>query len=188
MEKQERGTSRRERRSTSDLLRTSVGPDGAKGLAEVLKHNTTLSELNLIDNAIGDEGAVAFANMLQLNSTLTTLDLWMTSMTPVGGAALGAALDQNRTLKQLWIEGNSTATARAFGAALPVDREISTPWYNDDEGEVAFNEARKEKKELLSSTYGGPEQRQTTFLHSTQQSREHPRTAREQCDDDAGTP
>ncbi|EGD81341.1 hypothetical protein PTSG_11382 [Salpingoeca rosetta] len=77
---------------------------------------------------------------------MTTLGLTNNSITPVGGAALGAALDQNRTLSQLDIEKNSTATARAFGTALPVNRKLITYWGDDREGNAAFDEARKEKK------------------------------------------
>ncbi|EGD79676.1 hypothetical protein PTSG_10661 [Salpingoeca rosetta] len=132
---------------TLDLWDNSIGDEGAVALAEMLKHNTTLEKLNLWDNSIGDEGAVALAKVLKHNTTLEILNLTKNSITPVGGAALGAALDQNRTLKKLNIERNSTATARAFGAALPVDRELITgDWFGDDEGNAAFDEARKEKK------------------------------------------
>ncbi|EGD78054.1 hypothetical protein PTSG_08933 [Salpingoeca rosetta] len=128
------------------LHNNSIGDEGAVTLAEMLKHNTTLERLDLSENSIGPEGAVALAEMLKHNTTLTALDLYNNSITPVGGAALGAALDQNRTMSRLEIKYNSTATARAFGAALPVNRELDTYWFGDGEGRAAFNEARAEKK------------------------------------------
>ncbi|EGD80405.1 hypothetical protein PTSG_11050 [Salpingoeca rosetta] len=110
-----------------------IGDEGAVALAEVLKHNTTMTTLGLGQNSIGDPGAVALAEMLKHNTALDILSLRKNSITPAGGAALGAALDQNRTLKRLWVCKNSPATARAFGAALPVDREIDTgDWSQHD--------------------------------------------------------
>ncbi|EGD73711.1 hypothetical protein PTSG_05418 [Salpingoeca rosetta] len=131
---------------TLDLNNNRIRNDGAVALAQMLKHNTTITTLKLGFNSISDDGAVALAGALVHNTTLHELSLWRNYIAPAGGAALAAALNQNRTLNQLSLEKNSAATASAFGAALPVDRELNAgDWVLDNEGESAFNEARKEK-------------------------------------------
>jgi len=49
--------------------------DGAKALAEMLKENTGLQELNLDNNNIGAEGVEAIASALTVNTTLEHLNL-----------------------------------------------------------------------------------------------------------------
>ena len=68
-----------------DLQMNDMGPEGAALIAEKLKTNSTITELDLSgkrskshsskDNEIGNEGATALADMLKTNSTLQILDL-----------------------------------------------------------------------------------------------------------------
>src|SRR5215475_4840976 len=133
------------------IIDNSIGDEGGKALAEALKVNSTLTQLNLscmssfcgwiyvcilwfdladnlwiIDNSIGDEGGKALAEALKVNSTLTQLNLecmssfcgwiyvcilwfdladnlWIidNSIGDEGGKALGEALKVNATLTQL---------------------------------------------------------------------------------------
>ncbi|EGD83566.1 hypothetical protein, variant [Salpingoeca rosetta] len=136
----------------------------------MLKHHTTLTGLGLINNHISDVGAVALAEVLKDNSTLETLVLFNNSITPVGGTALGAAMDQNRTLKNLWLHKNSTATARAFGTALPINRALGTgDWGEDGEGKAAFFTAREEKKQqqqqLFTACKSGDARAVSSFIN-----------------------
>ncbi|EGD78224.1 hypothetical protein PTSG_12865 [Salpingoeca rosetta] len=129
------------------LSDNSIGDEGVVALSEMLKHNMTITYLVLGNNSIGDLGAKALAEMLKHNTTIMEILVYTNSISPVGGAALGAVMDQNRTLKCIYIEKNSPATARAFGAALPVDRNIDTgSWDDDPEGRAAYKEARQGKK------------------------------------------
>jgi hypothetical protein len=48
---------------------------GAQALAEALKSNTTMIDLNLDVAAIGNVGAIAIAEALQFNKTLHVLNL-----------------------------------------------------------------------------------------------------------------
>ena len=57
------------------FIDNSIGVEGAKELAEALKTNTTLTEINLGDNSIGGEGAKAIAEALKTNTTLTQINL-----------------------------------------------------------------------------------------------------------------
>lgn len=45
----------------------AIGPDGARALAAVLRHNTTLTAVNLADNEVGDGGARALLEALGEN-------------------------------------------------------------------------------------------------------------------------
>ena len=53
-----------------------IGDEGAKALAEALKVNTTVKTLWLDDCGIGDDGAAALAEALRSNTSLTTLGLY----------------------------------------------------------------------------------------------------------------
>jgi len=58
-----------------DLSFNYVGEEGAGRLAESLKHNTTLTLLDLEANQVGDVGAIKLAEALECNMTLTSLRL-----------------------------------------------------------------------------------------------------------------
>ena len=49
---------------------------GAAAIAEALRGNGVLTDLNLWANGIGDEGAKAIGEALAVNGVLKTLDLW----------------------------------------------------------------------------------------------------------------
>ena len=53
-----------------DLSGMGIGPDGGIAIAEALKENSTLKNLDLSDNAIGKRGGEAIVKVLQINSTL----------------------------------------------------------------------------------------------------------------------
>ena len=56
-----------------DLSNNNIGCDGAKTLAEVLHNNTSVKRLYLCRNTIGDEGAKALLLSLGLNSALSKM-------------------------------------------------------------------------------------------------------------------
>ena len=56
-------------------LDTFVYEKGAKVIAEALKENTTIENLNLEKKQIGDEGAKAIGEMLKTNTSLKELTL-----------------------------------------------------------------------------------------------------------------
>ena len=57
--------------STINLRWNSIGAEGAKYVAEALKVNTSLTEIDLGDNNIGAEGAKYVAEALKVNTSLT---------------------------------------------------------------------------------------------------------------------
>ena len=52
-----------------------IGPEGAIAIADALKINTSIKELNLWKNKIGPEGAIAIADALKINTSIEELNL-----------------------------------------------------------------------------------------------------------------
>eukprot|EP00658_Telonema_sp_P-2_P058555 TRINITY_DN4705_c0_g1_i3.p2 TRINITY_DN4705_c0_g1~~TRINITY_DN4705_c0_g1_i3.p2 ORF type:complete len:147 (+),score=43.94 TRINITY_DN4705_c0_g1_i3:234-674(+) len=81
-----------------DLRGFQLGPDGAYDLAQSLRANSNVTELNLWINHIQDEGVIALAEVLQRNSSITKLDLFNNDISDVGATALSELLARNKTL------------------------------------------------------------------------------------------
>ncbi|KAL0251524.1 hypothetical protein GEMRC1_000737 [Eukaryota sp. GEM-RC1] len=126
-------------RSTSPITKLnlediSIGDAGAKSLAEALKVNTTLVELDVKGNGILDEGAIALAEALKVNSTLIEMDLGWNSIGNEGAFALAEALHLNSTISVLNLFDNAICDegAIALTQSLRVNSSITELylWYN----------------------------------------------------------
>jgi Ran GTPase-activating protein (RanGAP) involved in mRNA processing and transport len=89
-----------------DLSGLYIGAEGAKAVAEAIKLNSTLHTINLWYNSIGDEGAKAVAEALKVNSTLQTIDLVGNSIGDEGAKAVAEALTLNSTLQTIGLGKN----------------------------------------------------------------------------------
>jgi Ran GTPase-activating protein (RanGAP) involved in mRNA processing and transport len=67
-----------------DLTRTHIDDEGAVALADALKANTSVTNMNLGGNKIGDEGASALADAIEANTSLTNIDLCENKIGDVG--------------------------------------------------------------------------------------------------------
>ena len=83
-----------------NLYYNHVGADGAREIAEALCVNSTLQELYLYGNDVRTNGNMAFASMLRVNSTLQKLSLWDND--------IGVRGDEERALRESW--GNRKGT------------------------------------------------------------------------------
>ena len=90
-----------------DVSINSFGNGGATALAEMLKENRTLQQLNVSFNSIGNGGATALAEMLRENRTLQQLHVSFNSIGDGGATALAEMLRENRTLQQMHVSSNS---------------------------------------------------------------------------------
>ena len=61
-------------------------------LAEVLKHNTTVTDINFHGNSLAAQGAAALAGALRVNSCITALNLGGNQITSVGARSLAESL------------------------------------------------------------------------------------------------
>ena len=98
-----------------DLSRCSIGPVGARHLAQALCVNTSVKTLDLSDNPLGYEGEKALAEMLggteaessgTVNTTLEHIYLCYCKIGPVGARHLAQALCVNTSVKTLNLSNN----------------------------------------------------------------------------------
>jgi hypothetical protein len=94
------------------LNSNSLGPGGGKALAEGLRGNSVIEELNLADNKLTDygndmSGVVAIADVIPGMGALSVLSLKDNRLaTKEGGKALAQALANSSTLKELDVSSN----------------------------------------------------------------------------------
>ena len=85
-----------------DLSSTEISDTGILHLSEALKHNNSLTGLNLsYSKHITNTGAVTLSKMLLVNKSLERLDLYGTSVGEEGAAALMESLLHNQVLTRL---------------------------------------------------------------------------------------
>ena len=92
-----------------DLSNNSVSDAGSVALAQALHHNSTLMFLNLSSNTVSDAGSAALAQALHHNSFLKGLDLSNNGISDTGSAALAQALHHNSTLMSLNLSNNTVS-------------------------------------------------------------------------------
>ena len=88
-----------------DLNWNTIG-DGAIALGEALRVNQTLTQLHLGGNQLGAQGVQAIAQALRVNRTLTHLYLYHNEIGVEGAQAIAQSLRFNRTLTYLTLGNN----------------------------------------------------------------------------------
>jgi Ran GTPase-activating protein (RanGAP) involved in mRNA processing and transport len=90
-----------------DLGYNSITSEGASILANALKHNTTLEELDFHNNRVSDIGVHSLAEVLSSNtSILKALGLGSNGITDKGAEHLAEMLKTNQTITWLALAGN----------------------------------------------------------------------------------
>jgi hypothetical protein len=99
-----------------DLINCEIGASGGAMLAEALKVNAVLTNINLLRNMIGTEAATQLSEVLQQHKTLRTLcgitpdqteaDFEGHGLQPVDGVLLAADLKVNAVLTNLNLARN----------------------------------------------------------------------------------
>ena len=143
------------------LYGNAIATEGATALAEMLKENRTLQQLNVSLNSIGQGGAIALAEMLKENTTLQQLNVNFNSIGQGGAAALAEILKENRTLQQLDVRVNSIGLegATALAEMLKKNRTLQQLDVSDNSigqgGATALVEMLKENRTLQQLDVGG---------------------------------
>ena len=83
-------------------------------MAEALKVNSALQELNILFNNISDEGAEALAEALRVNTALQELNLGFNDISGKGAKVLAEAMKVNSALKELKLDGNSKISSNVI--------------------------------------------------------------------------
>ena len=104
----------------SDDIYVSIGDDGVKELASILRHQSLIVVLDLRDNNVSDRGVEDLAHALHSNSTLRTLVLSDNGIGDEGAEYLSKALCSNTTLERLMLTNNKIGDggAKALAKAL----------------------------------------------------------------------
>jgi len=108
-----------------DLRGFQLGEDGGYDLAEALRGNRNLQEINLWVNHIGDGGAVAIADVMQRNGTITSLDMFNNDIGDTGAAAFADVLARNKSLTSLGFNTNQIGCAGAIALAQALGRNAT---------------------------------------------------------------
>ena len=104
-----------ETKATSASLKDSgLGPADAVLISYDLWSKESMLELNLSDNRISD-GAVGLVERLKLNTSLTTLSLKVNQICDAGAIGLGEALGANTSLTELKLHFNRIGVDGALG-------------------------------------------------------------------------
>jgi hypothetical protein len=101
-----------------DLSHEGLSEANVKDLARALKHNHSLTGLNLGGNEISDDGAKDIAMALQINHTLTTLYLSDNQIRHAGAKDIAMALIDTHTLARLDVGANPISDAGAKDIAM----------------------------------------------------------------------
>jgi Ran GTPase-activating protein (RanGAP) involved in mRNA processing and transport len=82
-----------------NLAKAGIDNDGVRMLANALKQNKTVIQIDLRVNRIGAEGASALADALKVNKLVTNIKLSHNGIGAEGAAALADALKVNKSVK-----------------------------------------------------------------------------------------
>ncbi|CAF4499494.1 unnamed protein product, partial [Rotaria socialis] len=88
------------------LKHDQIGVQGTEYLANMLKINKTLVDIDLTNNQISNDGAKSIANALHNNTTLTVLNLSTNTILREEAHYLANALEMNKTLKEMYVSSN----------------------------------------------------------------------------------
>ena len=113
-------------------LENLIGEKGISTLSQVLKTNTTVTQLNLKGNLIDPSGAKLLGEALKVNTSLTDLNLSASkTKTPIralGVKAITDALLTNTTLKTLELRNNAIGDSGAsyIGNLIKVNKVLTS--------------------------------------------------------------
>ena len=105
----------------SGLRDSELGNEGVKRLAEALKDNTTLKEINFRYHGIEGDGVKALASALENNTTLKRIDLRGNPIGDEGAKALASALEKNTALEEISLHGCAIESAGAKDLASAIE-------------------------------------------------------------------
>ena len=130
---QDRGKCKLER---LDLSYCTIEPETAVELPHGLSHNRSVKTLVLSHNDVGDEGATALGQTLLKNKTLTRMELFNCGITATGGTALATSLLDNTTLERLDISCNALGgggeAIDTFAKVLQQNKTLKRLYINGD--------------------------------------------------------
>ncbi|KAF5838018.1 hypothetical protein DUNSADRAFT_3505 [Dunaliella salina] len=109
-----------------DLSWNQIKAEGVKGLRPGLEGSLSLKTLSLAWNGLENEGAIAMGQILVNNASLVSLDLTNTRLGSEACVMLGEGIKANTTLEELLLNGNAIGDdgARHLMAALKSNKTL----------------------------------------------------------------
>ncbi|CAF1559186.1 unnamed protein product, partial [Didymodactylos carnosus] len=95
----------------------NISNEGATSIADALKVNKTLRQLDVSHNNISNEGATSIADALKINTTLTWMSISNNNISNEGATSIAHALKINTTLSSLGISNNNISNEGATSIA-----------------------------------------------------------------------
>ena len=138
---------------------------GIKAIADALRVNGALTDLNLELNRLGDDGAKAISDALCVNGALTSLNLAQNKLGVEGGKAIAEAVRVNGALTSLDLSMNELDAEGAIGEALRVNGALTSINLLRNPLDVASANALAEiaKQKGISLCGIGPDQTEANF-------------------------
>ena len=138
----------------SSLSENNIDAGGAIAIAEALKVNTLVTQLNLEFNQIGAAGAIAIAEALKVNKSVSQLNLHSNDIDAAGAIAIADSLKINTSVTELNLEFNQIGAAGAIAIAEALKINTSVTELNlsrnniDAAGAIAIADALKVNKSV----------------------------------------
>ena len=106
------------------LENCSIGPEGARVIADVLKHNGRMQHINLSNNGLKDAGITHLAVMLKVNTSLRSIDLTKTGVSEgsAGFHALNTATFDTTNLNSVFGSNHTCHLELGHRIELPIQK------------------------------------------------------------------
>ena len=110
-----------------NVIRCGLTPQSCVSMFIALKHNSSLKKLNISETTFDQAASEALADMLSHNSTLTELNVIRCGLTPQSCVSMFKALKHNSSLKKLDISGTTfdQAASEALADMLSCNQSLT---------------------------------------------------------------
>ena len=119
-----------------DLSFSDLGFADCTPLAEAIKHNSSITELDLTCNELGTGDFTALAEAIKRNSTITQLDLSENELGTSDFTALAEAIKHNSTIRQLNLSANELGTGDCTALAEAIEHNSTITQLNLSDNEL----------------------------------------------------
>jgi len=136
----------------SFLFNKGICDTDVERIAEIMKTNSVILELNLGSNQIGDSGALALFYALIMNSTVCVLHLHRNKIGDGGAVILAEAMKTNTCLRELYLGDNIIGDIGAEALAQAIETNNTLHKLNLRGNKVGDSGAQAIAKSLQANT------------------------------------
>jgi hypothetical protein len=148
--------------SVLSLKSNGLGPAGGKALAEGLKGNQVIAELNIADNYLANNGdvsgVIALADAIPDMGALTKFDISDNSLCAAGAKVLAEALRHNQVMTEINIANNHLGNCQVFYCERNTDMSGAAALANVIPGMGALTQLDLSSNALVGKTWNDSKQ------------------------------